>query len=360
MIVPNAHVAETPAYALADLSVTDGMRAISMAQNESLRPPSPAALAASRAAVEHDHLYPDPDWVELRAAIADVHGIAPGNLLCGAGSMELIVAVAHAFAGPGRRVLSSQYAYALFQSAARFVQSGYDAAKEDDFVVDVDALLAAVRADTRVVFIANPANPTGTHIPNEALRRLHANLADDVLLVIDEAYGEFTDAHQEPLFDLVDRGNVVVLRTFSKAYGLAGARVGWGAFPIAVRDEVRKLLNPNNVSAASQAAATKAMLDQSYMRVTVDQTIDLRDTFIGDLRTLGLQTTDSQTNFALIQFGSEARALRVEAAMRAQGIIMRPMGGYDLPWCLRATLVDRADMQIVTTRLAELTRRSSC
>jgi histidinol-phosphate aminotransferase len=357
MIRPNAHVAAMAPYALADVNAPAGKRLISLAQNESALPPSPRALAAARDALSSARLYPDPDWTELRAAIARVHGLAPDQLLCGAGSMELIARLVQCYAGPGDRVLSSQYGYAFFRAAARAVGTDFDQAPEHGFTVSVDALLAAVDDNTRVICLANPGNPTGTRIMRKDLVRLRDGLDDGILLLIDEAYGEFTDAPGEGTFDLVSRGNTVVVRTFSKAYGLAGLRVGWGLFPPPIAAEVRKLLNPNNVSAASQAAATAAMIDQDYMREVCSETAARRGRFAGRIKRLGLRVPESHTNFVLIQFASANAAARAERALRAEGILMRGIANYGLPDCLRATIGSETDMERAADLVAEWSKK---
>jgi histidinol-phosphate/aromatic aminotransferase/cobyric acid decarboxylase-like protein len=227
---PNPHVAALAPYALADLSAPPGKRLISLAQNESALPPSPGAMEAARAALTDARLYPDPDWCELREAIAWVHGLDPASILCGCGSMELIGALAAAYLGPGNRALTTAYGYLFFRTAARLAGAEIDLAPETGLTVDIDALLGAVRPYTRIVFVANPGNPTGTRITRADLLRLRDRLPGDVLLVIDEAYGEFADMPGEAMFDLAARGDTVVLRTFSKVYGLAAMRVGWGCF----------------------------------------------------------------------------------------------------------------------------------
>ncbi len=337
MIRPNAYVADMAAYALADLG---GAQTISMAQNESAFPASPAAVRAGQAAAADLTLYPDPEWTELRAAIADVHRLNPARILCGAGSMELIGCLIRAYAGPGDQVLGTQYGYAFAASATAQAQADYRTAPEVDLAVSVDEVLAGVTPATRIVFICNPGNPTGTLIPNSDILRLRTELPDNVLLVIDQAYDEFSDTNNNPadIFALVDRGDTVVTRTFSKAYGLASARVGWGYFPPDIADQMRKLLNPNNISSASQAAAAAAMRDQSHMREVVGQTATLRDKFAQDCRALGLTVPDSHTNFVLLRFASTRDAQNADTALRNENLLMRGMAGYGLPDCLRATV----------------------
>ena len=176
--------------------------------------------------------------------------------------------------------------------------------------------------------------------------RLREALPDYVVLVIDEAYGEFCDAPGEQVFDLVTRGDTVVLRTFSKVYGLAGMRVGWGLFPPAICAEIRKVQNPGSIPIASLAAAAAAMRDQAHMTRVRDETAVRRDRFAGAMRQLGLMVPQSHTNFVLIGFGSTERAASADAALRAEGVVLRPMGGYGLADCLRATIGSEDDMQI--------------
>lgn len=346
MIRAREHITAMAPYALADLQPPPGKRLISLAQNESALPPGPAALEAAAAALKGSALYPDPDWTDLRNSISQVHGFEPADILCGAGSMELILCLTQCYAGQGDEVLSSQYAYAFFRTVAAITQAEYVAAPEEDFIVSVDRLLDAVTARTRIVFVANPGNPTGTRICNQELARLRDGLREDVLLVIDEAYGEFADGEEERSFDLVKQGNTVVLRTFSKAYALAGMRVGWGLFPPEIAVEVRKLLNPNNVSVVSQAACASAMIDQTWMREACRVIADRRDRFAGNIRQLGLSVPESNTNFILINFASPAAAMAADEALKAEGIFMRGMSGYDLPASLRATIGAEDDMQL--------------
>ena len=353
MISPRPHIAAMQAFALADLSAPDGVDVVSLAQNESAFPPSPLAQAAARHAMESGALYPDPDWAALRHAIAERHGVDASAILCSAGSMDLISALIMAFAGPGDRVLSTQHGYGYFATSARFAGAAYDAAPETDLTVDVDALLAAVRPETRIVCIANPGNPTGTRIPRSEIVRLREALSQDVILLLDEAYAEFTDPMGEQMFDLVDRGNTVVTRSFSKAHALAGMRIGWGLFPPAIGEHARKLLTAGGVTVASLAAAEASMRDPGYVAETVSKTMATRDRFIARVRDLGITCADSYTNFALLQFRDIPERERADAALRSKGIIMRPMGGYALPHCLRATIASQEVMEMTVSVLVD-------
>ena len=357
MIRPISHIAQMVPYTLADLSVSTTSGLISLAQNESAFPPSPLAIAAARDALASSQLYPDPDWQQLRTEIAQAHAVDAEHVLCGAGSMELIGCLIRCYAGIGDHVLSSEYAYAFFRTATLAAGARYDTAPEVGMTISVDSLLSCVHERTAIVCVANPANPTGTYVPLVELTRLREALRDDILLIIDEAYGEFVDGPGMRNFDLVSRGNTVVLRTFSKAYGLAGLRIGWGLFPPEIAKETRKLLNPNNVSVASQAAAVAALRDQSYVRDVCRKTIDCRNKFVEMLEHAGLDVPASHTNFVLICFPDQTSAIQADHALRAEGIIMRGMAGYALPHCLRATIGKAEDMDLVASVLNDCFRR---
>lgn len=351
MIRPIRHIAAMTPYALAELNSPIGKRLVSLSQNESLQPPSPLAIAAAADALASAQLYPDPDWSALRIALGTKHDIAPSDILCGNGSMELISSLTLAFANPQNAVLAPAHAYPFFKTAAQLAQARFDTAPEKHGQVSVDALLAAVRSDTRIVFVANPGNPTGTRISRPELLRLREGLRADIMLVIDEAYGEFADHLNEPMFDLVKRGDVVVLRTFSKAYGLAGMRVGWGVFPAQIAEHVRKVMNPNNISVAGQAAASAALKDHAYMRATCLRTATERDRFISHLRAAGFDVAESFTNFALIRFGNADAAKCADNALRAEGVFLRAQGGAGLPDCLRVTIGEPDDMNLTAALL---------
>ncbi|WP_244571040.1 pyridoxal phosphate-dependent aminotransferase [Mesorhizobium carmichaelinearum] len=339
-----AHIEAMSAFALANFG---GYDRPTLAQNESAFPPSPRAIAAGQDAIASSHLYPDPDWTALREAIAQAYGVERSLILCGAGSMDLISCTVAAFAGPGDEVLGTAYAYNFAASAAARVGAVYVKAEEHDFTVSIDSILAAVTPATRIVFVCNPGNPTGTRIGNSELLRLRAALRPDVLLVIDQAYGEFDDQDPGPIFALVARGDTVVLRTLSKAYGLAGARVGWGLFAPSVGAQVRKMQNSNQVTTPSLAMAVAAVQDQAYMRETIARTAVIRDRFAHDLRSAGYHVPESRTNFVLIGFSSAAAAEAAERTLRGADIIVRSLGGYGLTDWLRATvgpqeMMDRA------------------
>lgn len=353
MITPKPHIDAMQGFALADLTAPDGMQVISLAQNESAYPPSPKALEAMLKALADVALYPDPDWADLRQSIAARHDLDPAKILCSAGSMDLIAALIHAFSGAGDRVLSTAHGYGYFATSAHVAGAAYDAAPETNLTVDVDALLTAMTPQTRLVCIANPGNPTGTRITRTEILRLRNCLPDDVILLLDEAYAEFTDPLGEAMFDLVDRGDTVITRSFSKAHALAGQRIGWGLFPPHIGQHARKLVTAGGVTAVSLAAAAASMRDPYHVAQTVRKTAQVRDRFIAHMNQISITCAPSHTNFALLQFESVAKRERADAALRAKGIIMRPMAGYGLPQCLRATIASAEVMQMTGDVLAQ-------
>jgi histidinol-phosphate aminotransferase len=325
-------------YALADMTAPMGVDLISLSQNESLRPPSPDVVSAATDALTSGAEYPDPDWTALRTALSKLHNIPASQILCGAGSLDLIGCLTRAYTGPDASILAPEHAYPFFKTAAQMADARFDTAPEDNGIVDIDALLHAVQPDTTMVCVANPGNPTGTRIAKSELLRLRAALNNDIILVIDEAYGEFADHMNERCWDMVAGGNCVVLRTFSKAYSMAGFRIGWGLFPEPILTQMRKVMNPNNVTHASQAAALAAVGDQEYMIETCQITAKLRDDAAARLAKAGFDVLPSVTNFLLIRFASSDMAAAADTSLRTQGIFLRRQSGAGLPHALRITI----------------------
>lgn len=353
MIRAQSHIVAMAPYALAQMVAPPGKPLVSLAQNESLRPPSPMVIEAAAAALAQGADYPDPDWTALCCALADLHGISGDHILCGNGSLDLIGCLMLAYAGPMQSVLMPAHSYPFFRTATEMAGAEVVTAVEPDVTVCVDALLAAVRPDTRVVCVANPGNPTGTCIPKSELLRLRAGLRDDILLVIDEAYGEYAEGMDGGSWDMVEHGNCVVLRTFSKAYGMAGFRVGWGLFPDAIAVQLRKVMSPNSLTHLSQVAAVAALKDQAYMRETCRMTEALRVAAQNTLSAAGFDVVTSVTNFLLIRFETVAEAQDAEAALTAHGIVLRRQHGAGLPHALRMTIGPEAATQSAVAQLVQ-------
>ena len=354
-IKANAGIESLSAYQLADLSVPSGKRVISLAQNELCFAPSDSVLESAHQAAINANKYPDPSWSELTHAIAKVHGINSEKILCGAGSMELLELLGRIYLSSDDAVVMSEFGYSFFKTVAQMYCAQINIAAETRHTTNVDLLLEQVEPDTKIVFIANPGNPTGTLLAADEIKRLREKLAEHILLIIDEAYAEFIDEENHPdLFDLADQGNTVVLRTFSKIYGLAGMRVGWGYFPTNVYSHMRKVLNPNNISTVSQSCAAVAIQQRDELKKRKNEINRTKYWFCQQLTTLGYTTTPSQSNFVLIDFNSQEFARSAFMALKNQGIVLRPMNAYGLSHCLRATLSNQSDMEITINAMSKL------
>ncbi|MFT5502558.1 MAG: histidinol-phosphate aminotransferase [Gammaproteobacteria bacterium] len=346
---PRPHILELAAYPLVEMSAAQDIELLQLAQNESPFKLPDSALEAGKIACESAMLYPHSGSQALRQAIADIHQLNVAQILCGSGSMELISLLTQAYLDENASAVSTQYGYLFFRTVCKIAQCRNILAYEVNLKVDVDNILAAVEADTRMVFVANPGNPTGSSIPTSELIRLRNTLPDSILLVIDEAYAEYIEP--QPLvqtFELVSGGNTVVLRTFSKIYGMAGLRVGWGYFPPAVVDILCRIRNPNSISAVSEAIAAAAIKETAFVESVRQQTNKLRRDFLDNLRVLDIKAHDSSTNFVLVEFENEFEAADADQFLRSQGIVLRNMTAYQLPRCLRATLGTTEQMERVS------------
>ncbi len=332
-------------------------RVIKLSSNESALGPSPKALAAYRRAVKALHRYPEGTSRALREAIAARHALDPARIVCGAGSDEIIFNLARGYAGPGDEVLYTVHGFNIYPIAAHCVGARPVTAPETDLTADVAALLARVTPRTRLVYIANPNNPTGTYLPLAELRRLRAGLPDDVVLVIDAAYAEFVTRNDyEAGVALVDAGeNVVMTRTMSKIYGLGGLRVGWAYCPPSIFQVLERLRAPFNVNVAAQAAAVAAVEDAAYTNRARDHNSAWLPWLTERLRAAGLTALPSVANFVLVRFPAEPGrdANAADAFLLRRGIIARETGGYGLADCLRITIGREDEVRAVADALAE-------
>ncbi|MFZ4600927.1 MAG: histidinol-phosphate transaminase [Caulobacterales bacterium] len=313
---------------------------IKLASNENPLGASPKAQAAYAQAAATLNLYPDPSSAGLRRAIADRYGLDPERIICGAGSDEIFQLLGRAYLTAGDEIVQSEFAFLVYRLVAQQSGATVKTAKDIDFVVDVDAMLALVGPKTRIVFLANPNNPTGTYLPIEAVRRLHAGLPENVLLVLDGAYAEYVRRNDYAAgVELVSEfDNVVMTRTFSKIHGLAGARVGWAYAPAHVIDALHKVRGPFNVAAAAQAAAIAAIGDSDFMARAGETNAAELARVASELSALGLRVTPSVCNFLLVHFDGEAKARAVDAHLRSRGLIVRAVAGYGLPAALRISI----------------------
>ena len=332
-------------------------RVAKLASNESPLGPSPRAVAAYREAAGALHRYPDGGASALRAALGAKHRIDAGRIVCGNGSDELLSLLAHAYAGPGDEVLHSEYGFLVYPIAARSAGARPVMAPEPELVADVDALIARATERTRVVFLANPNNPTGSYLPAGEVRRLRDGLPEEALLVVDSAYAEYVGAADYSAgFELVEAyQNVVVTRTFSKIYGLAGLRLGWAYCPPAVADVLNRVRGPFNVTAPSLAAGEAALADAGHTQAGRRHNDEWLPWFTNELVKLGLTVYPSVANFVLVRFpaGPDSNAEAANAYLMRRGIIPRTLGAYHLPDCLRISVGLEKDMRAAVAVLAE-------
>ncbi len=336
---PRDHILSLAPYKLAPGGPA-GRRLIRLDQNENAAAPSPAAVEAARAALRRLNRYPEGDARSLREAIAEAEGLPAERILCGNGSMELLGLIAQAYLGPGDEALMSQYGYLYFRTAAAASGARVVLAPERGFRAQVDALLGRVGPRTRVLFLANPNNPTGSLLGRREIERLRAGLSDDILLVIDAAYAEYVrEGDYEPGAALVEAApNTVMLRSFSKIHGLAGLRVGWAYAPASLAEVLNRIRHPNNVNAVGMAAAAAAIRERGHIAGRREANAAARERLANGLAALGFAPPPSHGNFVLIPFVGEAAAAAAYAHLAREGILLRGMAGYGLGDCLRATV----------------------
>jgi histidinol-phosphate aminotransferase len=355
---PKPWIAQIHAYVPGKSKSASGQPLVKLSANENPLGSSPAALAAlAEGHVAAD--YPDPDARALREMIAQVHGLDPERIVCGTGSGELLHCAVQALCGPRDEVLCSRYSFSLYPLLAHKVGATAVFAEDDGYAASVDNLLAAVTPATKVVLLDNPNNPVGTFLPPSEVARLHAGLPADVLLVVDEAYGEYVDpALQHAAFDLAARHeNVLVSRTFSKAYGLASERVGWVTGAPHLIDLVNRLRGAFNVSVSAQKAALAALGDQAFVAASRVHNSAERARLaeaIAGLGNHGISASPSEANFLLVHFEGTVTAAQALDALSDAGYAVRHLPSQGLPNALRITIGKTGDMTRVIAALRTL------
>ena len=326
-----------------------------LASNEGPLGASPRAIEAYEHLSGNLHLYPDGGADELRGAIGERFGLDPARIVCGAGSDEVISLLISAYAGIGDEVLYSEHGFLMYPINARAVGATPVAAPETDLTANVDSLLACVTDRTRIVFLANPNNPTGSYVPVDELRRLQAGLPPETLLVIDAAYAEYVSRNDYISgAELVETfENVVMTRTYSKAFGLAALRLGWAYCPPEIADVLNRVRSPFNVTAAAQVAGIAAVGDLSHTDAVVAHNDEWLPRFTDELKGLGLEVPPSVGNFVLVRFGTAERAQSAYDHLMKRGVITRMMGGYGLPDSLRITIGLESELKAVLEGLSE-------
>lgn len=322
---------------------------VKLSSNESALGMSPAAVEAARQAIANSHLYPEVDTETLAQVIASRYTLAPERMAFGPGSDEMLQRIVNTFAGSGEELVHSKNAYMQFPIYAKLAGATPVAADDDDFHYDVDSILGRVNSKTRVVLIANPDNPSGTHLSSQEVRRLHAGLADNILLIVDAAYEEFAFADDyESATNLVHEfDNVIVTRTFSKVYGMAGLRLGWCYGPAWAVDILTKIGPSFPVNTASYAAGVAAVKDTDHVNRVLAHNRKWIDEMTNQFTSIGLKVYPSQTNFILVEFpgDSDKTSRQANAYLNQNGIIPRQFAVDDFNNKLRFTVGDDVGME---------------
>ncbi len=354
---PKPGILEIDAYVPGESSVPGGMKPIKLSSNETPLGPSAKAIEAYAAAARHLERYPDGQATALRHAIGRRYGLDPERIVCGSGSDEVLSMIAHAYLGPGDEGLYTEHGFLVYRIAILTNSATPVVASERNFTADIDALLSKVTPCTKVVFLANPNNPTGTYVPISEVRRLREGLPSNVILVLDAAYAEYVRRNDyEAGIELVETtNNTVMTRTFSKIFGLAALRIGWAYCPPDIAATLNRIRGPFNMSSPSIAAGAAAMDDAAHIDAAVIHNEHWLGYLTREIETLGLTVTPSVANFLLVHFpeaGSKT-AGTCDVFLKSRGIIVRRVAGYGLPNCLRITVGTEQENRSVVSALAE-------
>lgn len=346
VIAPQPGIMEISLYQGGAAHVAGRTDAVKLSSNENPFGPSDKAREAVARAAHSLHRYPNTDHAGLRAAIGEVHGLDPERIICGVGSDEIIHFLCQAYAGPGTEVLFTEHGFLMYRISAHAAGATPVQVPERDRVTDIDALIAGATENTRLVFVANPNNPTGTMIGLAEIERL-ARALPQAIVVIDAAYAEYVDDYDGGA-DLATRlPNVYMTRTFSKIYGLGGLRVGWGYGPREITDVLNRIRGPFNLSQPALDGAEAAMRDRDHITRCRAENARMRAWLAEALMEKGVPTDTSCANFILARFPDQATAEDCDEALKSEGLIVRRVGGYGLPNCLRITVGDEASCRRV-------------
>ncbi|MFK5980575.1 MAG: histidinol-phosphate transaminase [Rhizobiaceae bacterium] len=351
---PRTGVLDIHPYTPGKSAAPPGIKLHKLSSNETPMGPSKKAIAAYKEAANGLEFYPDPSSAALRQAIASVHGLNESNLICGNGSDELLALICACYLAAGDEAIYTEHGFVVYSIYIKAAGAIPVIAKETDLSADVDTILACVTPKTKIVFLANPNNPTGTYIPFSEVRRLQQALPANVILVLDAAYAEYVRKNDyESGIELVsDSQNVVMTRTFSKIYGLASLRIGWCYAPTHVIDVLNRVRGPFNVNKAAQYAAIAAIEDRDHVDRSVEQNEKWREWVTEELIKLGLEVTPSVGNFVLMHFGKK-NAAQADKFLTERGYVLRAVGGYGFPNALRMTIGDEEANRGVIAALKE-------
>lgn len=354
---PRPGILDVAPYVPGKSKISGAAKIIKLSSNEGALGPSPRAIEAYVEAAGELHRYPDGAATELREVIGQRHGLNPNRIVCGAGSDELLSLLGRGYAGPGDEVLTHAHAFIMYELVAHGIGATFVKADEVSLTANIDNLLARVTPRTRIVFLANPNNPTGSYVPENELQRLRAGLPDDVLLVIDSAYAEYATVNDYSSgAEMVDAGeNTVMTRTFSKAYGLGGVRLGWAYCPPAIADVLNRLRGPFNVAQPAQVAGIAALRDTEFLARSRDHNSTWLPWLSERIEATGLTVFPSIANFVLVGFpeGGKHNAAAALDFMQGRGLIPRDTSSVGLPDCLRITIGREDEMRAVADALTD-------
>lgn len=354
---PRAGVMDIQAYVPGKSNAPAGVKLYKLSSNETPLGASPKAIAAYKALAEKLEFYPDGNSAVLREAIARRYGLDADRIVCGAGSDEILNLLTHAFVGPGDEGIFTEHGFLVYRIAITGAGGTPVVVPETNFTANVDAILGAVTPRTKIVFLANPNNPTGTYIPFSEVKRLHEGLRPDIVLVLDAAYAEYVkrNDYSSGIELVAESENVVMARTFSKIHGLAGLRIGWGYMPAGIADALNRIRGPFNLSAPAIAAGAAAIEDSAHMEAALDHNERWNAWLTGELTALGLTVTPSVGNFLLIHFPARTGkgAKEADAFLTGRGLVLRAVGAYGLPNALRLTIGSEEANRLVVAALKD-------
>jgi histidinol-phosphate aminotransferase len=360
---PRSGLLDIEAYVPGRSTAPGAVRLFKLSANETPLGPSPKAIAAFHAAAEQLQDYPEGSAAKLREAIGRVFGLDPARIVCGAGSDDLLGLLAHAYVGPGDQAIYTAHGFRIYPIFTLAAGGRPVMVAEKNHTADVDSILAAVTDRTRIVFLANPNNPTGTYLPFDEIKRLHRALPPHVLLVLDAAYAEYVRRNDyEAGIELVaTTANTVMTRTFSKIHGLAALRLGWMYGPAHVVDVLNRIRGPFNVSTPAMMAGVAAIEDAAHMEASRAHNARWLPWLTEEIGMLGLVVTPSVANFILIHFPTSPgrTAQDADAFLLSRGMILRQVGSYGLPDALRLTIGSEEANRLVVKALAEFMGRKA-